>query len=130
MQGATWTDLIQRIPPEHHDHLIVVTSNGTELAIQGVVRIEEEYMVVRGRMAGTDVSRMLFIPYGNILYLGFHRQVKESEIRAMYGSPIRSRLPRPTLNPPERSRTRPPKRRPLSRHRLPRSRAKVCPLKN
>jgi hypothetical protein len=85
MQSADWVTLMGRIPADQRDNLILVTSTGIELAIQTVVRTEDQFLVVRGRMAGTDTSRILFIPYANIAYLAFPKSVKEAQIRAMFG---------------------------------------------
>lgn len=65
---------------------MLLTSIGTELAVQGVLRMEENYLVLRGRMAGTtDSGRIFFVPYDQINYIGFIKPVKEKEIFAMYG---------------------------------------------
>jgi hypothetical protein len=98
MQSANWVALMGRIPPEQHDNLILVTSNGGELAIQGVLRIEEEYLVLRARTAGTDLSRTIFVPYSNIAYIGFQKAVKEAQIREMYGE-VEPAAPEPTAEP-------------------------------
>jgi hypothetical protein len=87
MQSADWISLIGSFPRDQHDNLIFVTSIGIELAIQAILRTEEDYIVVRARMSGTDISRTLFVPYGNITYVGFLKPVKEGQVRAMYGEP-------------------------------------------
>src|SRR5262249_53533130 len=53
MQSRTWISLLNRIPQELQDFLVLVTSIGTEISIQSILRIEEEYIVLRGRLAGT-----------------------------------------------------------------------------
>jgi hypothetical protein len=87
MQSSSWIALLQMLPPNQCDNLLLLTNSGLEIAILNLLRTEEEYLVIRGRMSGSDAGRVLFIPYDRITYLGFQRTVKEAEIRAMYGEP-------------------------------------------
>jgi hypothetical protein len=101
MQSASWVALVQRIPAAQHDNLILLTSNGLEIAIQAIIRAEEDYLVLRGRMAGTDNGRILFLPYDHITYLGFQRNIKEGDVRAMFGQPKPEPAPAPKDAAPE-----------------------------
>jgi hypothetical protein len=85
MQSAGWIGLLERIPPAQHDNLMLMTSTGIEIALQGILRLEEEFVVVRGRLSGTDLGRIIFLPFNQISYLGFQKAVKEAEFRAMFG---------------------------------------------
>jgi hypothetical protein len=86
MQAATWKQLLQIIPRPKYDQLMLLTSAGAEVAIQNVLRMEDEYLVVRGRLAGTsDANRVFFVPFDQINYLGFQRELKEADIEAMFG---------------------------------------------
>lgn len=97
MHSAAWIDLLKRIPPAQHDNLMLLTTIGTEITIQGILRLEEEYLVIRGRVAGTtDAGRFFFVPYSQINYLGFLRTVKEADVYALYGAPP----PEPTAAKP------------------------------
>jgi len=87
MRSADWVALLRRIPSDQYDTLLIVTSNGTEIAIQAILRIDEEFLVIRGRMSGTDIVRTLFVPYESMSYLGFMKAVKEAQVRAMFGEP-------------------------------------------
>ena len=91
MQGTAWIKLLQTVPPAQHDNLLLVTNIGTEVAIQSILGLEEECLVVRGRMAGTDFGRVLFVPYDQINYMGFQKFIKEADFRVMFGD---------TLHPP------------------------------
>jgi hypothetical protein len=85
MQHATWIELLRMIPPEQHDSMVVVTTVGTEITFQAVLRVEPEYVVIRGRLSGTtDTGRVFFLPYDQINYLAFFREVPESQIRDLY----------------------------------------------
>jgi predicted lipid-binding transport protein (Tim44 family) len=93
MQGTSWIALLARIPAEQTENLLVITNNGTGIAVKGIVRAENEYMVVRGRLLGTveEGGGFFFVPYDQINYVGFQTLVKETVIRAMYeGEPAAS----------------------------------------
>jgi hypothetical protein len=86
MQSPAWIKLLKRIPSAQHDSLVLLTSIGVEISIQNIVRMEDDYLVVRGRMAGTtDTGRVSFIPYDQISQIGFSKEVKEPEIHAFFG---------------------------------------------
>lgn len=88
MQASGWIHLLRRIPAHQVQNLSLVTTNGTELSIQNVVRIEEEVVLVRARVSGSsDAGRAFFIPYDQINYLGFQKPIKEDELRAMFDGP-------------------------------------------
>jgi hypothetical protein len=88
MQSDTWIALLHKVPSAYHDSLVLVTSVGLEVSLQTILRMEEQYLVVRGRMAGSnDTGRIFFIPYDQINFLGIQKVLKASEIRLMYGEP-------------------------------------------
>jgi hypothetical protein len=106
MQSDSWVALLQRIPPEQQFNLMLVTNNGLEISILNVIRIEPEFLVLRGRMSGTDLGRTLFMPYERITYLGFQKPIKEMEVRAMFGevipeTAVATKAEEPPAPPPE-----------------------------
>jgi hypothetical protein len=87
MQTAMWGWLFRRIPPEQHNQLALVTRSGTEIAVQSLLRVEQDFIAIKGRLSGSqDTGRVFFIPFANIDYFGFQRDVKEEEFDAMFGS--------------------------------------------
>jgi predicted lipid-binding transport protein (Tim44 family) len=93
MQGSSWIALLARIPPDQSENLLFMTNNGTAIAVKGVVRAENEYVVVRGRLTGTteEGGGFFFVPYDQINYLGFQKLIKEPVILSMYeGEPAPS----------------------------------------
>ncbi len=86
MQGSSWSAFLERVPPEQLDNLLFITNNGTGIAIKGVVRTESDYVVVRGRLLGAaeEGGGFFFVPYDQINFVGFQRQVKEAVIHSMY----------------------------------------------
>ncbi|HEV3449429.1 MAG TPA: hypothetical protein VG099_32635 [Gemmataceae bacterium] len=86
MQSRAWIKLLQRIPPDRHDGLVLMTVTGNEISIQTIFRQEEDFLVLRGRMSGTtDDGRIFFIPYDQITYLGIVKAMRETEVHALLG---------------------------------------------
>jgi hypothetical protein len=86
MHQSAWVALLRHIPPEQYDQLAVVTTSGTEICVQGILRIEQEFLAFKGRLAGSqDAGRLFFLPYERIDYLGFQRPVKDAEFAEMFG---------------------------------------------
>lgn len=84
MQNDSWIRLFQRIPQSYHNKLMLVTTSGREVNLQDIFRMEEDLIVIRGRMAGTtDQATVLFIPFNQVNYIGFRVEVKEEEIQKM-----------------------------------------------
>ncbi len=97
MLGNAWMGLFSRIPLMQQDGLGIVTASGLEINLQSVMRMEEEYVVVRGRIMGsTDANRTFFVPYDQINTLIFQRVLKEEEIQAWYSD---KPLPKPVEAP-------------------------------
>jgi hypothetical protein len=85
MTNSEWVELVQIIPAEQHNTLMLVTTSGVNLGIELVIRTEPSYLVFRGRVCGnTDEGRVFFLPYSHIDYVNINRIVKEEEIRDMY----------------------------------------------
>ena len=85
MQTRSWMKLLQRIPSEQHDILVLLTSIGVEINLQRIMRMEDEFLVVRGRLAGTtDTGRVFFIPYSQINYLGFNKDISEAQLQGLF----------------------------------------------
>lgn len=85
MRNSAWAELLERIPPHHKENLLITMTNDRELAIQGVLRMEEDYMVIRGRLMGSsDIGGgYFFVPWDQIVYLGFLRPVSEVEVLSL-----------------------------------------------
>jgi hypothetical protein len=87
MKGTVWIGLFHRIPATYHDSLVVKLTSGAEVVLQTLLSLDEDYMVVRGRTAGsTDEGRVFLVPYDQMQYVGFNRYVSEPDLRSMFGS--------------------------------------------
>jgi hypothetical protein len=87
MQSDMWAWLFRRVPAEQHNQLVLMTGSGTEIAVQALLRIEADFVAIKGRLAGSqDAGRVYFIPFTNIDYFGIQKDVKESEFDAIFGT--------------------------------------------
>ena len=60
MQGASWIALFERIPAKLHDTLALTLVTGAEIIMQSLLRLESDFAIMRGRMAGsTDAGRVI-----------------------------------------------------------------------
>lgn len=85
MQSTSWIGLLRRFPPELQDTLVLTTVSGTEVNIQNIIRVETEYLVLRGRLAGsTDAGKVFFVPFDQINYVNLTKLLKDPEVQALY----------------------------------------------
>ena len=89
--NETWIELIRRIPADLHDNLALGLTTGAEVVMQRVVRLDPEFMVIRGRLSGTtDTGRVLMVPYVQLTYVAIARDLKDAEVAAIFtaGAPV------------------------------------------
>lgn len=87
MQNSAWVALLRHIPVEQHNQFSLVTVSGTEITVQILLRIEEEFVALKGRLAGSqDAGRAFFIPYANIDYFGTSQPIKDADFNDLFGS--------------------------------------------
>jgi hypothetical protein len=85
MQASSWLAVFKRLPQEQHDKLTLVTSVGIEVALQQIVRLEREFMVVRGRLTGTtDTGIVIMLPYDQIAYMSFSKKLADEEVNEIF----------------------------------------------
>jgi hypothetical protein len=89
MQNPAWVALLRHIPAEQHNQFMLVTSAGIEIAVQSLLRIEQEFVALKGRLSGSqDAGRVFFVPYQNINYFGTTNPVKDTDFNDTFGSLI------------------------------------------
>src|SRR5262245_2002894 len=85
MQASDWIRLLQLLPRELHDGLSFVMPGGLEINMQGLIRLDEEFLVARGRQGGsTESDKVFFVPYNQIITLMFNRPTKEVTVRTWF----------------------------------------------
>ena len=86
MTNTDWIDLLRLIPEQEHNKLVITTLSGVDLNIDTILRTEESFIAFRGRVSGiTDEGRVFFVPYRQIDFVQINRQVKEAEVRELFG---------------------------------------------
>ncbi|MSR31303.1 MAG: hypothetical protein EXR99_07350 [Gemmataceae bacterium] len=73
--------LLAQLPDNLKESLVVKTINGTEVAVQNIIWVDENYLLIRGRVAGTaDQGLAYFIPIDRIEYLCVQKPTKDDEM--------------------------------------------------
>src|SRR5579859_5659617 len=87
MRSSAWIALLRIVPPELTDQLMAIMTSGSELTISGVCRFEQDFMVIRARLAGTtDDPSIVFLPYDKIDYMGFRRPMKDADVESLFAN--------------------------------------------
>ena len=85
MHNSVWVKLFQHIPESDQAKYMLVTTGGTEIAVQCFLRIDPDMLALRGRLAGsTDAGRVFFIPLAHIDYFGSQQPIKEVEFKELF----------------------------------------------
>lgn len=86
MESNSWIPLFERIPASLHDSVALVLTTGSELVMQKLVKLDTDFIILRGRMAGTqDTGRVIVIPYSQLVAVALTRRVSDAELAAMLG---------------------------------------------
>lgn len=86
MQEQFWIALLRRIPAAFHDGLILATATGADVVLQGIVRLEEACIILRGRPAGTnEAGRIIVLPYEQINYISLPGRPNDQQVQAIFG---------------------------------------------
>jgi hypothetical protein len=82
MTNQEWIEMFRLIPDEEQNQLVLVLLNGSEISVDVLFRYEPNFLVLRGRVAGTtDEGRAFFVPYDQMLYYRIERVVNVAELR-------------------------------------------------
>jgi hypothetical protein len=58
----------------------------TEIVVQKIVKLDPDFMLIRGRLAGTqDAGRVMLIPYAQLAFVAVIRDLKDADIEAIFG---------------------------------------------
>jgi hypothetical protein len=109
-------DVLKKIPEADLTKVVLVLRYGASVTVDVIARLEEDYIVLRGRENGTnDEGRGFFIPFEDILFVRLDRIVTLAELKGMYGEKTteidRSHMstdPNATQKAPEASTNTPP----------------------
>ena len=94
MQADLWKALLRRIPEEHADNLMLMTAQGTEVNVQAILRMDEQVVILRGRLAGSnDAGRIFVLPYEHLDHIGFQRPMTDAQLQAALGITVTAAAP-------------------------------------
>ena len=86
MQGSAWIDLLRRIPADLHDALSFGLVTGAEVVVQQLVKMESNFVIVRGRMSGsTAEGRVMMVPYAHMTLVALNKPLAEPDVQALFG---------------------------------------------
>jgi hypothetical protein len=84
--NQAWITLFRRVPANLHDGLTVGLRSGMEIAIQTILKLEPDFLILRGRLTGTqEGGKILLIPYAEMTVLSLARPLKDTEVEAIFG---------------------------------------------
>jgi hypothetical protein len=87
MQGTSWINFFRRIPENVQDTLALTVTTGGEIIVQRLVKLDPEFVVLRGRMAGSlDPGRLVVLPYGQLVTVAFTRRMSDADAEAIFGA--------------------------------------------
>ena len=80
--NQAWIGLFRRIPVDLHDTLALGLTTGSEIVVQKIVKLEPDFMIIRGRLAGTqDTGRLVMVPYPQLTFVAIQRDLKDGPDR-------------------------------------------------
>lgn len=102
MQATNWINFFRRIPLNLHDSVALTMMSGAEIVLQTLIKIDADFLVVRGRMAGTtDLARVVVVPYSMLLTVAFNRRMSDAEAKQIFaggGVPLAAEEPAPAVD--------------------------------
>jgi regulator of protease activity HflC (stomatin/prohibitin superfamily) len=73
--------LFSSFRPEDQQNLVIAISGGLEVAVQQIARVEQEIVMIRGRVAGqAENGRLFILPYARINSVYVNRAVQLEEV--------------------------------------------------
>jgi hypothetical protein len=71
--------------------MLLGISNGSEIAVQDFLRIDDDFLLARGRFGGTnDMGWVFCLPYDQLTFFTFTRSIDEQLLRSIFGELLHS----------------------------------------
>jgi hypothetical protein len=59
---------------------------GADVVVQRLIKLDPEFAILRGRMAGTqDIGRVVVIPYAHLVTVNLTRPLSDTDLEAIFG---------------------------------------------
>lgn len=89
MNREHWVDLFQKMPEAMHDQIVFSLSTGIDVYNQRFLQYGDEFLLIRGRLGGTDESERIFmVPWPELKMIFFSRPVEDDTVFKMFGELI------------------------------------------
>lgn len=89
MQREYWIELFQKVPETMHEQVVFSLSTGIDVYNQRFLQFADEYLLVRGRLGGTDEgSRIFMVPWSELRMIFFSRPVEDELLFRVFGDLI------------------------------------------
>jgi hypothetical protein len=89
MKEQAWVEMLRRIPAQFHDGMTLATVTGVDIIMQSVLRLDEKFLILRGRPAGTsDAGRVMVVPYEQINYISLAGKPTDQQAQAIFGGEL------------------------------------------
>jgi len=89
MKRELWVELFQKLPDAMHDQVVFSLSTGIDVYNQRFLVYAEDYLLVRGRLGGTDESERIFmVPWEELKMIFFSRPVEDEMLFKTFGELI------------------------------------------
>lgn len=87
MHNGAWETLLRHIPADLQNKFTIMTTSGTEITIQCLLRVEKELVVFKGRLSGSqDQGRLFFLSFQNIDYIGTLVAITDAQFAEVFDS--------------------------------------------
>jgi hypothetical protein len=89
MKREYWVTLFEKLPETMHDQVALSLSTGIDVYNQRFLLYAEEFLLVRGRLGGTDEGERIFmIPWEELKMIFFSRPVDDEMLFRTFGEII------------------------------------------
>ena len=89
MKREQWVSLFQKLPEPMHDQIVFSLSTGIDVYNQRFLVFGDDYLLVRGRLGGTDEAERIFmVPWEELKMIFFSRPVDDDMLFKTFGEII------------------------------------------
>lgn len=89
MKREDWIRIFEKLPETMHDLVVFSLSSGIDVYNQRFLRYDEESLLVRGRLGGTDEgARIFLVPWTELRMIFFARPVEDDVLFNVFGDLI------------------------------------------
>lgn len=89
MKREHWVSFFQKLPETMHDQVVFSLSTGIDVFNQRFLVYADDYLLIRGRLGGTDESERIFmVPWEELKMVFFSRPVDDEILVKTFGEII------------------------------------------